>query len=88
MFNKVLRIPTYMVKEGAEELEKLGVKVEGLGEVEMIPTWNVIECCEHEIDGVEGTLFFTGNGGGMFSPLSEDNFVKLVDDHLEKYGRR
>ncbi|HLS52702.1 MAG TPA: hypothetical protein VK031_01935 [Tissierellaceae bacterium] len=87
MFKVALKIPVYLEKEGSQELAKLGIGVEGLGDIDYVYVWTLLECFDHELDGVTGTLFTTGSGGGLFSPLKIDNFIKMVDDHIEKYGR-
>jgi len=87
MFKKGLLIPTFMKKGGSEELERLGIYTEddGVGEVENILVYNVTELHDHEENGVKGSIYYTGNSGGLFSPLSMDELGELIDRHLEKY---
>lgn len=87
MFKKGLLIPTFMKKEGSEELERLGIYTEddGVGEVENILVYNVTELHDHEENGVKGSIYYTGNSGGLFSPLSMDELGQLIDRHIEKY---
>ena len=89
MFKRSLKVPTYMNREGAEELERLGIDTKDfLGEIEDIYVWNIVECFENEVEGTECTTYSTGSSGLLISPLRVKDFVKMVDDHIEKYGNK